>query len=128
MKILIVHHDAGAVVKLVDLLEEGGYSTAWASDAGAALLVLEENNVDAVLLSATLPGASGTQTLDLIRSEPAHAELPVVFLSGLGARQTEVVCERECVRVLTRAHLGLEEIEGALRELGLANKMLGRGE
>ena len=47
-----------------------------------ALTFLANNKPDLILLDYTMPVTSGPQVLEMIRSEPATAYIPVIFLTG----------------------------------------------
>lgn len=46
------------------------------------------NRPDTVLLDYEMPVCDGRQTLEMIRSEKATANIPVIFLTGRGDRES----------------------------------------
>ena len=53
------------------------------------LLKLPENEqVDLILLDYEMPVVDGPQVLQMLRQEPATAHIPVVFLTGIGTRES----------------------------------------
>ena len=48
------------------------------------LKVKEEEPVDLILLDYEMPVVDGTQVLQMLRQEPATANIPVIFLTGNG--------------------------------------------
>jgi CheY-like chemotaxis protein len=63
-------------------LEGDGYRVSVAEDGPAALAALEREVPDLILLDHMMPGMSGAEVLGRIRSTPALAEIPTVFLTA----------------------------------------------
>ena len=53
-----------------------------------AITFLTKNHVDLVLLDYEMPVADGPQILGMLRSEPDTAKIPVVFLTGIGTKES----------------------------------------
>lgn len=53
-----------------------------ASSGAAALELLATANVDTVLLDIDMPGLSGFDVLAILRADPRHRDVPVVFLTA----------------------------------------------
>jgi DNA-binding response OmpR family regulator len=123
VKILIVDDNADAVESLAVQLEAVGYQTAWAHEAVGAKKVLEENGVDALVLDVGLPGISGLSLLEAIHADVRFDTLPVVIVTGKDPDLLGDMVHRPGVRLLIKPYAGLAEIEGALRELGLGERM-----
>lgn len=51
------------------------------------LKVKEDEQVDLILLDYEMPVVDGPQVLQMLRQEPATANIPVVFLTGNGSRE-----------------------------------------
>jgi DNA-binding response OmpR family regulator len=78
--VLVVDDEADIVSLMRDFLEAEGYAVRIASDAPAALEVLDAEPVDLVLLDVMMPGMTG---FDLIRKlRETNNEVPVLFLSA----------------------------------------------
>jgi CheY-like chemotaxis protein len=70
---------------LVTILENAGYSVAQACDGGDATEALEAPRIpDFFLLDLMMPGASGMEVLQRIRSHPRHLRTPVIILTAKG--------------------------------------------
>jgi class 3 adenylate cyclase/CheY-like chemotaxis protein len=82
-KILVVDDVAMNVKLLADLLGVKGYQTVTASSGAEALVKLEAERPDMVLLDVMMPGMSGYEVCQAIRANPAHAMLPVVLVTAL---------------------------------------------
>ncbi len=81
MRILVVDDDPPSVKMTAFLLREEGYEVIAAGNGRDALLLLERETPDLVLLDVMMPGLDGFETLREIRSRYA---IPVIFLSAKG--------------------------------------------
>lgn len=78
--VLVVDDDEDIAELMRDFLEAAGYHVLTCGDGEAALRILAECPVDAVLLDVMMPGPSGFEVLRTLRTD-GH-ELPVLFLSA----------------------------------------------
>ena len=70
---------------LATILEKAGYSVCQACDGADALAVLEApESPDFFILDLMMPGASGMDVLQRIRSHPRHQRTPVIILTAKG--------------------------------------------
>ncbi len=51
------------------------------------LKVKEDEKVDLILLDYEMPVVDGPQVLQMLRQDPATADIPVVFLTGIGTKE-----------------------------------------
>jgi CheY-like chemotaxis protein len=83
LPILVVDDNATNRMILSAILEHFGYGCIEAASGEAALAMLAERPVAAVMMDQTLPGISGVETLQAIRAMPgATATVPVIPVSG----------------------------------------------
>jgi adenylate cyclase len=82
-KILVVDDTPLNVKLLADLLAVKGYATCSAASGEEALVVLERERPDLVLLDVMMPGLSGYEVCAKIRANPVYAMLPVVLVTAL---------------------------------------------
>jgi DNA-binding response OmpR family regulator len=88
---VLVVDDAPEMLRwLCDLLETEGYSVLVARSGEQALDSLESAVPDAVLLDAMMPGLSGFETCRRIKANPAWAQVPVIFMTGLSETDSVV--------------------------------------
>ena len=80
--ILVVDDFVGVRMYHVSLLSRGGYRCETASDGSEALLRLGTGGVDLVLLDLHMPTMAGGEFIRRIRSDPAHAALPVLVITS----------------------------------------------
>lgn len=80
--ILVVEDDLDARKILSVVLKLDGFISVTASNGREALIYLESNIPDLVLLDVIMPGLDGYEVCQHIRGNPATAHLLVVMLSG----------------------------------------------
>lgn len=77
------------------MLELAGYRVIEATSGAEALDLIQETRPDVITCDITMPGMTGLQVLEAIKSQPATAEIPVIMLTAVGqekdaARATEL--------------------------------------
>lgn len=80
-KVLVVDDSRTIRYFMRDLLAKD-YEVTLAESGVAAIRAITLNRPDLVLLDYEMPVCDGSQTLAMLRSEEAFADLPVVFLTG----------------------------------------------
>ena len=65
------------------VLEGEGFRTLAAADGPTARHLAHECQPDLILLDVMMPGESGFETCAQLKSDPATAEIPIIFLSAL---------------------------------------------
>ena len=100
--VLIVDDEASIREVLRRSLEAAGYQTREASSPIEACRIFGQERIDAVTLDLRMPGFSGFDFLEWLRSEPmAHAHaVPVFVLTGFGLTEKEKA-------TLGRFHVGV---------------------
>lgn len=82
-KVLIVDDSKTIRHFISDMLKED-YDVAQAESGIAAIRTITLNKQDLVLLDYEMPICDGRQTLQMLRSDPNFADMPVIFLTGRG--------------------------------------------
>jgi sigma-B regulation protein RsbU (phosphoserine phosphatase) len=82
-KILIVDDGPVNVDLLEGILQGEGFRTLRASDGPSGRFAGRAERPDLILLDVVMPGESGFETCALLKSDPATADIPVIFLSKL---------------------------------------------
>jgi putative two-component system response regulator len=85
-KILIVDDDEAIRQLLQQILEREGYTTDLASDAEEAIELLSKQIVDLVISDVAMPGKSGIQLLEEIKT--THPNVPILMISGISTKKT----------------------------------------
>src|SRR5712692_1696030 len=89
-KILVVDDTPKNVKLLADLLTVKGYSVVTAASGSEALVLMDAERPDLVLLDVVMPEMSGYEVCRKIRENPATAMLPVVMVTALDPVQERV--------------------------------------
>ena len=84
MSVLVVDNNEPARKHYTDALRHSGLSVLQAASGDEAVALLRRYPVDAVVLSARLPGASWPDTLGALRASGGGRTLPVLLVGGEG--------------------------------------------
>ena len=85
--ILIVDDDATALRSMKSLLSIH-YKILVANSGMNAITILAKNKVDLILLDFEMPIVNGPKVLEMIRSDPNTANIPVMFLTAKGDKRS----------------------------------------
>ncbi len=110
-KILIVDDAPDYVYALRGFLEDLGYVVVEAYDGDEALLVLEREDPQLILLDVIMPLRDGWETLTAIRQQEKWQFLPVVMLTGL--EQPEHMMEsydRGCTDFIAKSQADYDQL------------------
>ena len=80
-KVLVVD-DSMTIREAMRQLLGGTYEVSLASSGVAAIRTISLDRPDLVLLDYEMPVCDGKQTLEMLRSDEAFADVPVIFLTG----------------------------------------------
>ncbi|HSP13491.1 MAG TPA: response regulator [Thermoanaerobaculia bacterium] len=80
--ILVVDDDLPILTLMRNVLREFGFETREANTGEGALQAVREVRPDLVLLDKNMPGMSGGEVIDALRSEGGLKNVPVLILSG----------------------------------------------
>jgi len=89
--LLVVDDSPETLGFLTDMLDQAGFTVLIATDAGAALDLVDRITPDLVLLDAVMPGMDGFEVCRRLKRDKLMGHLPVIFMTGLG--ETERVVE-----------------------------------
>ncbi len=81
--VLVVDDAPSSLSVLCRMLEDAGYTVLVAGDGEIAMDRMHIVVPDAILLDAMMPRMSGFDTCRRIKSDPALAHIPVIFMTGL---------------------------------------------
>ncbi len=90
-KTVLICEDDSNLRTLVRLALGSGFDYVEAADGEAALAALESVHADLIVLDLMLPGRSGLELLDVIRSTDRGREIPVIVISAWAHSDTEAV-------------------------------------
>lgn len=89
-RILIVEDEAALVTLLRYNLEREGFDVSEARDGDEALVVIDENPPDLILLDWMLPMTSGIEVCRQIRRKPETRSTPIIMLTARGEEADKV--------------------------------------
>ena len=81
-KVLSVDDDEICNDVAVSALQRANMDADSSQDANAALELLEKNNYDLVLLDINMPGLTGFELCEKLRTLPQHEKTPVIFVTA----------------------------------------------
>ena len=87
-KSILVVDDDGMMLRTIKSWLDGKYKVAMANSAMTAITYLVKNRPDLILLDYEMPVCSGPQALEMIRNEPAVSDVPVIFLTAKGDKES----------------------------------------
>jgi len=88
--ILVVDDTRTNADLLRSILEAEGFRTLAASDGVAARALSRAQQPDLILLDVLMPGETGFETCARLKSDPATADIPIIFLSSLDDVKSKV--------------------------------------
>jgi putative two-component system response regulator len=89
--VVLAVDDAPEILALVARALREDYQVVTAADAGAALdLAAGRPRPNLILLDVDMPGASGFDTMRVLKSDPQTQDIPVLFLSAVEAPATQI--------------------------------------
>lgn len=81
--VLVVDDNPETLSLLIEAIETAGMTALVARDGDTALSLVGRVQPDIVLLDAVMPGMDGFETCRRLKSRPAVAAVPVIFMTGL---------------------------------------------
>ncbi|MGQ7262761.1 response regulator transcription factor [Vreelandella sp. V005] len=83
-RVLVVDDEPNIVLSLEFLMEQAGFEVVTAEDGEQALAQVTDSQPDLLLLDISLPGISGFDVLERLRSEEATSKLAIIMLTAHG--------------------------------------------
>ena len=87
-KHILVIDDSGTMLRTIKSWLSEKYKVSIASSATMAITFLASNKPDLILLDYEMPVCNGPQFLEMIKSEQATRDIPVIFLTAKGDRES----------------------------------------
>lgn len=85
-RILVIDDEAKLRAQFVALLASEGYATLEARNGREGVEAARRERPDLVICDITMPEMNGHRVLETLRSDPATAHLPFIFLTGWSER------------------------------------------
>lgn len=99
-KILVID-DSASFLRLIMGWLEGDYQVEICPSATAAFHMIEKNRPDLILLDYEMPICNGAHFLEMLHSEPAFDDIPVIFLTS----KDDAATVREVVSLKPQGYL-----------------------
>ncbi|MGL3607223.1 response regulator [Rhizobium sp. G187] len=113
--VLLIDDSPDTLGFLTEALEAAGYSVLIATSGHAALSIVNRISPDLVLLDAMMPGMDGFETCRALKADPAAAQVPVIFMTGLTETEHVVkALESGGVDYLTKP-INIDELRARIR-------------
>ena len=93
-QILLIDDEPNIIEAIRFILTRAGYTVTSHGNGLDAVAVIAAARPDLVILDLMLPGRSGYDILQDLRSNPAHAALPVLMLTAKGQPRDREMAER----------------------------------
>lgn len=81
-KILLVDDQLSSLIAIEQILEGLDTKILKATSGKEALMIMLKESVDCILLDVSMPDMDGFEFLNTLRSAPAHANIPVIMVTG----------------------------------------------
>ncbi len=90
--ILIIDDSLIVRSSLNDQCKSKGYNTFKADSGENGIKILHEKSVDLIITDILMPGMSGEELIQYVKSTPSLAHIPVLVISGQSSQDTVVRC------------------------------------
>ena len=81
--VLVVDDDQDSLEVLSKYMEKAGHEALRAANGWEALIKLDQNTIDLVLLDLSMPGMDGATLLRILRNDKRRKDLPVVLVTAM---------------------------------------------
>jgi cyclic di-GMP phosphodiesterase len=115
--VLVVEDDAVNARLMNRLLTAEGYTVQVAGDGESALEAIAANRPDVVLLDVQLPGIDGFVVCQSIKQNPTTRLLPVILVTGMGAREHRLAGIRAGADEFLTKPFDIEELQARVASL-----------
>lgn len=93
-RILLAEDEEVLRMLVVDTLEDEGYLIDEASDGLEAIQMIEENDYDLVLVDYMMPGLTGLEVIEKVRSMPLKQHLKIMMLTAKSQQKDEEAAKK----------------------------------
>jgi CheY-like chemotaxis protein len=114
---ILICDDEPSLRELMRVTLGDGYSFAEATDVPEAIELVERHRPDLVLLDVLMPGGSGLEVIERLRSDPALAGTPVVVVSAFASDSDRLAASDAGANGFLRKPFDPEELEALVEEL-----------
>lgn len=102
------------------VLEVAGYRVLEAASGAQALRLIEETRPDVITCDISMPGMTGFEVLEAIKTRPATALIPVIMLTAIGEEKDAVrATELGAADYITKPFSSMNLLDTIKRQLTL---------
>lgn len=117
-RLLIIEDDASVAKLISKHFEKGGFLCVWQGSGEDALAWLKKGDVvDVVICDLGLPGMSGAQLVDHLRSDERTARVPIIVCSGRTSMQDHAIALEAGADLFLEKPLRMKTLEDEVRRL-----------
>jgi len=117
-KILLIEDDPLLIDIYTTKLKQVGFEVTVVENGGQAVVAVEENHPDIVLLDIVLPQVDGWDILRKIKQEESTKHIPVFVLSNLGQKEEiEKGIRLGATKYLIKAHYTPSEVVKEIQKI-----------
>lgn len=88
VKVLVIDDTDSARLTMARLLRREGFEAACAADGREALVKIDRDQPDLLLLDISMPEMDGLELLERLRRQPEHRDLPVLMMTAITDEET----------------------------------------
>lgn len=122
-KVLLAEDDASMRRFIEIILRQADYEVLTAEDGLAAMKIVLESEIDAVVTDAIMPNLSGFDLCRMIRGNNEKNKIPIIILSGLADQNSDTSAQLANAFLVKDTNLKKKLIQ-TLRIMTLENGML----
>ena len=110
-RILVVDDEPGLRRLITEVMKAKGYETIEAASGEEALMLLESEEVNIVLLDLKMPKMDGMTFLRIVRRNPDYKHIPVILLTSRSERyNVRLAAGRGVQGYLLKADMSIDQI------------------
>ncbi len=115
--ILLVDDSSTNNLLLQTVLEKNGYAIEVAFSGKEALKILNRKKIDVILLDLMMPGMSGEEVLEAVRSNAETANIPVMVVSAYNEHSEKEKVLKMGANVFFEKPLKLNDVVAKVKEI-----------
>lgn len=116
-KILLIEDDPFLSSLLGNRLKREGFDLSSVKNGSEAIKELKANKPDLVLLDIILPGKSGFEVLEDMKSDPQLPKIPVIIISNLGQdADIEKGKELGAAEYIVKAKVSIDDLVSKIKD------------
>lgn len=116
-QVLLIEDEPNIIEAVSFILSRDGWKVATHSNGETAMAAIRSQKPDALVLDVMLPGRSGYEILQDLRSDDVFSDLPVLMLTARGQKKDRDAADRLGVTRFMTKPFSNAEVLAVLREI-----------